>query len=589
MIGYQPEFAVSVGDVVGTGSVYAQWGQQLLTPIWPLARYAPFWVAIGNHEQQSHWFDDYMAQPGNEHWFSFDYAGSHFVIVDTNRPFAPGTEQYQWLVDDLYSEAAQESDWLFTFHHHPPFSEIYEEGIYAQLRNWIVPIYEDAGVDINFTGHIHDYERGVFVPPDTGRRIAYIQTSGGGGRLWDDEFDGEYDEIELVIQYVYHYCLIDVTSERLTFEAIDLDGDVIDSFTLDALARDGERPDDPPVPEAGTTATQWDFTDADLTPTYGPGELTFFDGEGGATSAGTDFGTTREFGIDDIDGSEADVMLFPRASVNSMGFVVEHGAPPNNGAYVNAYTLIFDLYIPASSFAQDGWLGIYNSNASNTNDGDLFVRLSDGGIGISGQYDGAVLPDTWHRIACVFEVNGGAITLRKYLDGVLVGTQSADAVDGRWSLYSRSDGTPWFFLLTDDTGDATTGYLSSFFFVDRAIPEPEIEALGGTDADGILPEPCEPNCGETLFARGDVNADGNPDISDAVFLLGFLFVGIDQFPLCEKAGDSDDNGGLELTDAVFLLDYLFRGGRHLPPPFLDCGRDLTEDDLSCEEHAPCAR
>ncbi len=589
MIRHEPQFAVSVGDVVGTGSVYAQWGQQLLTPIWPLARHAPFWVAIGNHEQQWHWFDDYMAQPGNEHWFSFDNAGCHFVILDTNRPFGPGTEQYQWLVDDLFSDVAQQSDWLFTFHHHPPFSEIYEEGIYAQLRSWIVPIYEEAGVDVNFTGHIHDYERGVFVPPDTGRRIAYVQTSGGGGRLWDDEFDGEYDEIEVVLQYVHHYCLLDVTPERLRLEAIDLDGTVIDRVTLDAIPRDGEPPIVPPAPEEGTAASQWDFAEGDLTPTYGPGEITFHDGAAGATAARTAFGKTGDFGIDDIDGVEADVMLFPRASVSSMGFVVEHGAPPNNGVYVNAFTIIFDLYIPAESFANDSWLGLYNSNATNSNDGDLFVRLGDGGVGISGQYDGAVLPDTWHRIAFAFEVAGGATTIAKYIDGVLVGTQSVGAADGRWSLYSRFDGTPWFFLLTDDNGDATSAYLSSFFFVDAALARSEIEALGGADADGVLPESCEPNCGETLFARGDVNADAVPDISDVVFLLGFLFVDGEQFPLCEKAGDSDDNGRLELTDAISLLDYLFRGGRHPPTPFLDCGRDPTEDDLGCQEHAPCAR
>lgn len=232
MVTYSPELGISVGDVVDAGNDYYRWGDELLTPLRPLAKSVPFYVAIGNHEVNSHWFYDYLAQPGNEHWFSFDYAGCHFVIIDSNFPFGPGSEQYRWLSADLFSGPAQAAKWLFTFHHHPPYSEIYEEVIYSRLRMHLVPLFEAAGVDMNFTGHIHDYERGVFVPPDTGRRIAYVQTSGAGGRLWDDEFNGDYEQIEKVIQYVHHYCEVMIQGDTLSFQAIDLDGNVIDSFSL---------------------------------------------------------------------------------------------------------------------------------------------------------------------------------------------------------------------------------------------------------------------------------------------------------------------------------------------------------------------
>ena len=77
-----PDIAVGVGDVVNNGDVYAEWGVEFLSPLQPLSKNVPFYVAIGNHERNSHWFYDYLAQPGNEHWFSFDYAGCHFVIFD---------------------------------------------------------------------------------------------------------------------------------------------------------------------------------------------------------------------------------------------------------------------------------------------------------------------------------------------------------------------------------------------------------------------------------------------------------------------------------------------------------------------------
>ena len=73
------------------------------------------------------------------------------------------------------------------------------------------------------------------------------------------------------------------------------------------------------------------------------------------------------------------------------------------------------------------------------------------------------------------------------------------------------------------------------------------------------------------FLRGNANADDNTDLSDAVFILSYLFIG-GAAPSCEDAADSDDNGALEITDAVYLLNFLFLGG---PAP-----ADQTQTDLS---------
>ena len=584
----QPDLAMSCGDVVVNGDVYSQWGVEFLSPLQPLSKNVPFYVAIGNHERNSHWFYDYLAQPGNEHWFSFDYAKCHFVVIDTNFPFRPGSEQYQWLYNDLFSDAAQEADWLLVFHHHPPYSEIYEESVYAQLRMHIVPLLETAGVDADFSGHIHDYERGIFTPPDTGRRIAYIQTSGGGGRLWEDEFDGEWDQIQRVVQYVYHYVRVDVTRDTLTISAIDRQGDAFDSIQLNREPRKGEAPEPPPPinipPEvpSGEAITQWDFTDGDLQASRGSGGLQYSDGPDGATARETEFGTTSDFGIEAIGGEEARVMKFPKAVANSMGYIVTHGAVPNaGGSYVNEYTLVFDMLIPASSFDDDGWLSLLNTNASNVNDGDFFINLGSSGIGISGDYSGRIQQDSWHRIALVCAEENGSITLRKYIDGENVGEQNLGAVDGRWAVYSRNDANPFFYTLTDDNGDASTAYLSSFLFTDGAMSNAEIAALGPADADGILE--VDSGCGDDcppLFSRGMVEGVAGPGISDAVYILNFLFTG-GRTPGCMKAADVNDTGSVDLTDAVYLLNYLFIGGAAPAEP-VACGPDPTDDKLSCE-------
>jgi hypothetical protein len=82
------------------------------------------------------------------------------------------------------------------------------------------------------------------------------------------------------------------------------------------------------------------------------------------------------------------------------------------------------------------------------------------------------------------------------------------------------------------------------------------------------------------FVRGNANDDASVDISDAVSILGFLFLG-DAPPRCLDAADTDDDGVHVITDAVYLLAHLFIGGPAPPPPFPEPGTDLTADALDC--------
>ena len=79
---------------------------------------------------------------------------------------------------------------------------------------------------------------------------------------------------------------------------------------------------------------------------------------------------------------------------------------------------------------------------------------------------------------------------------------------------------------------------------------------------------------------GDLNQDANVDISDAISLLGHLFLGSPATLPCGDGATGDPanvslldvNGddGVNLTDAIGLLTWLFRGG---PPPAL--GRECV--------------
>jgi hypothetical protein len=110
-------------------------------------------------------------------------------------------------------------------------------------------------------------------------------------------------------------------------------------------------------------------------------------------------------------------------------------------------------------------------------------------------------------------------------------------------------------------------------------------------ARGALPD-LPPTKGETpastpVFLRGDAGGNGAVEMADAIFILGWQFLG-SRGPDCPDAADVNDDGQVNIGDPIELLSGLFLGGSPPPPPGpFDCGVDPTEDKLLPCDYDAC--
>jgi hypothetical protein len=201
----------------------------------------PFYLSVGNHEvydglcgYQS--YRDVYQLPSNapegaeEQYYSFDWGAAHFIALDSNQSLHRGSPQYMWLQEDLKNST---QEWKFVFLHHP----VYSSGNYGStplLQEKLPPLFETYGVDAVFYGHDHNFERtcsilqGACVDPALGGVVYYV-TGGGGAPLYASSSDWftEYSVSRT------HFLLVEMDGCRLRIDAVDGNGTIFDTLSLD--------------------------------------------------------------------------------------------------------------------------------------------------------------------------------------------------------------------------------------------------------------------------------------------------------------------------------------------------------------------
>ena len=147
-----------------------------------MLRKSVLWPCLGNHDAgsasspvQSGVYYDLFTLPaqaqaggvmsGTEAYYSWDYANIHFVSLDSSdSDWSEDGLMVRWLKADL---EANKQDWLVAFCHHPPYTkgshdsdkDKDSDARMRKMRQVVLPLLEQYGVDLMLTGHSHAYER----------------------------------------------------------------------------------------------------------------------------------------------------------------------------------------------------------------------------------------------------------------------------------------------------------------------------------------------------------------------------------------------------------------------------------------------
>ncbi len=210
------------------------------------------WVGKGRG-----WYADYFAdvkgrsttiKDGSQppFFYSFDVANVHFVslctesakvsgkkdVADEQHKDLPFTynEQLAWFENDL---AKARATWKVVFFHQP-FHTAGPHPAPAYFTKDFGAICDKYGVQLVLSGHDHSYQKTKRMTnvdrqvSDTGT----VQVISGGGDIRQFDRVKNPPHWNLLHRKINHYVQVDVNAERMQFTAVDVKGDVFDTWLL---------------------------------------------------------------------------------------------------------------------------------------------------------------------------------------------------------------------------------------------------------------------------------------------------------------------------------------------------------------------
>ncbi|MBQ4572893.1 MAG: metallophosphoesterase family protein [Clostridia bacterium] len=159
------EFAIGLGDFVND-CTNEEWDSyfrnfefmNMNTTLVPVA---------GNHEGNLQWFKfNNMFNIGEAKgsptitgcYYSFDWGDAHFAVLNSNDMYPMSASQINWLKNDMNASDAQ---WKIVLMHRALYSagKNINKPDTIIMRNLLLPVIDELGIDVVFAGHDHMYMR----------------------------------------------------------------------------------------------------------------------------------------------------------------------------------------------------------------------------------------------------------------------------------------------------------------------------------------------------------------------------------------------------------------------------------------------
>ena len=250
------EIFTNMGDLVDNGEDSSQW-RAWFGAVEPVMNNLLFVPVMGNHEcYDLKWQErlpeaylHYFQVPDNgsasfdRYYYSFDYGPVHFVVLNTVeqeiRNFKTGLmeEQIAWLRKDL---AGTKKTWKIVLMHRDVLQYRIarmperKEG-FSEEGEIFMPIFEEYGVDIVFTAHLHTYRnRGHILRGNhNAQGPLYILTGVAGNVRYDNLWtDHALDMVVAPQPETDNYLTMQVSGRRINIVCYLPDGTKLDEIAV---------------------------------------------------------------------------------------------------------------------------------------------------------------------------------------------------------------------------------------------------------------------------------------------------------------------------------------------------------------------
>jgi hypothetical protein len=243
----EPYFCAIGGDIAyANGEFYAyrtwdawlrNWENNMVTPS---GHMIPVVAAIGNHETNdiespdpatmAPFFYAYFGQQANSTYFDMQFGPNLALLALDTGHVVPHADQTEWLSQTLGKY--KDVPYRYTIYHVPlyPSHRDFEGDYSARGREHWAPVFDEYALTGSFENHDHVLKR---THPIKGNKVDPTGTVYfGDGSFGRDPrtVDDERRWYEAMAKAVFHFWVVDVASDGVTYSAIDHTGAELDTY-----------------------------------------------------------------------------------------------------------------------------------------------------------------------------------------------------------------------------------------------------------------------------------------------------------------------------------------------------------------------